>query len=142
MTQESSDFLNIPENNSLSSVDNDIFSESGVVSKSLEEFDRNDINNQDTKKSTTAQVRLNFNHLRHITYELGLIKLCWPEIGQPIFENRNNFPKSYMINNNKEKVLLLYAENFRVQFCNKYPKRKPLFLACKNECGIQVSSNY
>lgn len=136
MMEENSDFLHIAENHSSFSADKNIFSESGV---SQLEFDKHDINNDDNQKSTTAKVKLNFNQLQHIIYELGLIKLCWPEIDQQTFENRTNFPKSYVINNDKEKVLLLYAENFRVQFCNKCPKRKPLFLACENECGIQVS---
>lgn len=34
-------------------------------------------------------------------------------------------------------MLLLYAENFRRQFWEKYPQRKPPILAIQNECGVQ-----
>lgn len=79
------------------------------------------------------------DHLKMIAQELGLIKLCWPDLTDVTFENRTNFPESYLKNSSKEKLLLLYAENFRRQFCFKFPDRKPLFLACDNECGMQVS---
>lgn len=79
------------------------------------------------------------DHLKMIAQELGLIKLCWPDLSDVTFEDRTNFPESYLKNSGKERLLLLYAENFRRQFCFKYPDRKPLFLACDNECGMQVS---
>ncbi|KAH1000809.1 hypothetical protein HUJ04_013094 [Dendroctonus ponderosae] len=79
------------------------------------------------------------DYLKVIAQELGLIKLCWPELTDVTFEDRTNFPDSYLKNSRKEKLLLLYAENFRRQFCCKFPNRKPLFLACDNECGLQVS---
>lgn len=79
------------------------------------------------------------DYLKVIGQELGLIKLCWPELSDVAFEDRTNFPDSYLKNSCKEKLLLLYAENFRRQFCCKFPNRKPLFLACDNECGLQVS---
>lgn len=53
---------------------------------------------------------------------------------------RTEFPESYYSNSDKEKVALLYAENFRRQFSTVYPNRKLLFLATENECGVQVSS--
>ncbi|CAG9833171.1 unnamed protein product [Diabrotica balteata] len=81
-------------------------------------------------------VDLTHEHLKEIGYELGLIKLCWPEILEPYFEDRTNFPVRYIKNNEKEKLILLYAENFRKQFSFKYPERKPLLLAVENECGI------
>ncbi|KAH1006641.1 hypothetical protein HUJ05_007353 [Dendroctonus ponderosae] len=77
------------------------------------------------------------DYLKVIAQELGLIKLCWPELIDVTFEDRTNFPDSYLKNSRKEKLLLLYAENFRRQFCCKFPNRKPLFLACDNECGLQ-----
>ncbi|XP_075223925.1 coiled-coil domain-containing protein lost boys [Lycorma delicatula] len=48
-----------------------------------------------------------------------------------------NYPESYKRNTSKEKLLLLYAENFRRQFTTKYKQRKPLYLAVENECGLQ-----
>ncbi|XP_066249552.1 dynein regulatory complex subunit 7 [Euwallacea similis] len=77
------------------------------------------------------------HHLKIIAEELGLIKLCWPDLSDVTFEDRSNFPETYLRNSDKEKLLLLYTENFRRQICFKYPDRKPLFLACDNECGIQ-----
>ncbi|KAJ8968661.1 hypothetical protein NQ314_002184 [Rhamnusium bicolor] len=92
----------------------------------------------DAPRILPEPIDLTLDHLKEITYELGLIKLCWPEITDPVFEDRTNFPSSYLKNSDKEKLVLLYAENFRRQFCFKYPNRKPLFLASENECGMQV----
>ncbi|CAH1954858.1 unnamed protein product [Acanthoscelides obtectus] len=91
----------------------------------------------DAPRYLPEPVDLTLDHLKDIAYELGLIKLCWPEIIDPYFEERTSFPKSYVENSDKEKVLLVYTENFRRQFSHKYPNRKPLFLACENECGMQ-----
>ncbi|XP_050298709.1 dynein regulatory complex subunit 7 [Anthonomus grandis grandis] len=77
------------------------------------------------------------DYLKMICNELGLIKLYWPNLTEVTFEDRSNFPENYLRNTDKEKCLLLYAENFRRQFCHKFPNRKPLFLACDNECGVQ-----
>lgn len=115
--------------------------QSDIFDQLNEEIEQSE-NDQDDRDFKSEPVSLNFDHLKHIIYELGLIKLCWPEITQSYCEERENFPESYFSNNEKEKVLLLYAENFRLQFCNKYPNRKPLFLACENECGIQVSVSF
>lgn len=82
---------------------------------------------------------LNSHHVKDVVHKLGLIKLCWPDISQYHFANKGGFPESYISNSEKEKVLLLYAENFRLQFSQMYPSRRPLFLVCENECGIQVS---
>ncbi|KAK6635809.1 hypothetical protein RUM44_001063 [Polyplax serrata] len=76
-------------------------------------------------------------HLEDIAHDLGLIKLCWNDVPQVDYEERMHYPLSYLKNNEKEKLLLWYSENFRQQFCEKYPDRRPLLLACDNECGIQ-----
>ncbi|GLH07723.1 Coiled-coil domain-containing protein 135 [Gryllus bimaculatus] len=72
--------------------------------------------------------------LKNIANELGLIHLCWP-LQAP--EDAKKFPPSYYENNSKEKLILLYAENFRQQFHFIFPDRKPLLLAADNECGLQ-----
>ncbi|KAK7870669.1 hypothetical protein R5R35_009838 [Gryllus longicercus] len=72
--------------------------------------------------------------LKNIANELGLIHLCWP-LQAP--EDAKKFPPSYYENNSKEKLTLLYAENFRQQFHFIFPDRKPLLLAADNECGLQ-----
>lgn len=92
----------------------------------------------DQPRALPDPIELTLEHLKQISYELGLIKLCWPEITDPVFEGRTNFPESYLKNSDKEKLLLLYTENFRQQFCYKYPNRQPLVLACENECGLEV----
>lgn len=93
----------------------------------------------DAPRELLPPVDITFAHLKQIRDELGIITLCWPEIKDPKFEGRVKFPPSYLRNSNKEKLLLLWAENFRRQFVHKYPNRKPLFLAADNECGQKVS---
>lgn len=95
----------------------------------------------DVQRELQEPLDITLKDLKQISEELGLIKLCWPELSEVNFEDRTNFPDTYLKNSNKEKLLLLYAENFRRQFCYKYPERKPLLLACDNECGMQVSEH-
>jgi len=49
-----------------------------------------------------------------------------------------NFPESYRVNSNKEKLALSYAENFRKQFVHLYRDRKPLFLNPLNELQVEA----
>jgi len=49
----------------------------------------------------------------------------------------SEYPDSYKENNNKENLLLAYAENFRRQYMHLFRDRKPLFLNPLNECGIE-----
>lgn len=95
----------------------------------------------DAPRDLPEPAELTVEILKQIDTELGIITLCWPELQDVVFENRRNFPKSYLENNDKEKLLLLYAENFRRQFQYRYPTRKPLLLASDNECGLQVCLN-
>lgn len=83
-------------------------------------------------------VGVTIDDIKKISAELGIVSLCWPEIKDPYFEGRTQFPETYYTNNDKERVVLLFAENFRRQFKHNYPKRNPILLACDNECGIQV----
>lgn len=46
-------------------------------------------------------------------------------------------PESYRNNTQKEELLLQYVANFRRQFEDLYPKRKPLMLCPRNECGMR-----
>ncbi|KAF5280263.1 hypothetical protein FQR65_LT03071 [Abscondita terminalis] len=79
---------------------------------------------------------LTLDHVKQIQNELGIITLCWPDIENPEFENRVDFPESYVKNSNKEKLLLLYTENFRQEFSKLHPGRNPCYFACRNEVGI------
>lgn len=75
--------------------------------------------------------------LRQIGEKLGRIYTCFPQQNATEFEGRTEFPQSYLTLSLKEKLLLLFAENFRRQFREKYPHRKPLVYCLLNECGIQ-----
>lgn len=76
--------------------------------------------------------------LKEIVSQLGLIHTNFPENKSPEFEGRTVFPSSYNTLSPKERLLLLFAENFRRQFNELYPERLPLVLAVANECGVQV----
>lgn len=78
--------------------------------------------------------------LKEIVTQLGLIHTNFPENESPEFEGRTVFPSSYNTLSPKERLLLLFAENFRRQFNELYPVRLPLVLAVANECGVQVCS--
>lgn len=80
---------------------------------------------------------ITLDKLRDLNDELGVIYTCFKDNHNPEFEGRTKFPKSYNTLSPKEKILLLYAENLRRQFKEKYPKRRPLVLACYNECKVQ-----
>lgn len=73
--------------------------------------------------------------LKDLNDEFGTIYTCFPE-------SRNNrefsyLPESYFTLSPKEKLLLLFAENFRRQFKEHYSHRRPLVLAVENECQVQ-----
>lgn len=77
--------------------------------------------------------------LRQVQRELCLVKLCWPDV--PITKDLyvRSLPDTYRRVSDKERLLLWYAENFRRQIHAKDASRRPLLLACENECGVQVS---
>lgn len=73
--------------------------------------------------------------LKELNNEFGTIYTCFPENRDE--EKFAHLPKSYFTLSPKEKLLLLFAENFRRQFKELYPKRRPLVLAVENECQVQ-----
>lgn len=75
--------------------------------------------------------------LQEINNRTGRIHICFPQQKGVEFEGRTDFPLSYTTLSLKEKLLLLFAENFRRQFKEKHPHRKPLILCLLNECGVQ-----
>lgn len=93
----------------------------------------------DAPRELPEPIELTLDHVKQIQSELGIIILCWPDIKNAHFEGRVNFPEEYTKNTEKEKFLLLYTENFRRQFVDKFPHRKPLLLAAPNEVGLMVS---
>ena len=46
-------------------------------------------------------------------------------------------PESYRNNTHKEELMLQYVANFQRQFEDLYPKRRPLMLCPRNECGMR-----
>ena len=48
-----------------------------------------------------------------------------------------DYPKKYKTNTKHEKAALDLAENYRLQYENLFPSRSPLFIAPKNEAGIE-----
>lgn len=93
----------------------------------------------DAPRELPPPIDLTQDLVKQIQNELGIITLCWPDVEKPSFEKRASFPESYIKNSDKEKLLLLYTENFRRQFARLHPHRKPLLLACPNEVGMVVS---
>ncbi|XP_037947146.1 coiled-coil domain-containing protein lobo [Teleopsis dalmanni] len=68
---------------------------------------------------------------------IGRIDLSFPETTQEFANTAECYLPSYYTHSSKERLILLYAENFRRQFCFLFPKRRPLVLAPYNECNIQ-----
>lgn len=77
--------------------------------------------------------------VKRASEQIGIIYTSFPESKHPDFEEFDDFPISYSTINTKERLLILFAENFRRQYCVLYPKRKPPVLAVNNECGVQVN---
>ncbi|XP_070159525.1 dynein regulatory complex subunit 7 [Polyergus mexicanus] len=84
-----------------------------------------------------SEIRCTEEILRQVQRELCLIKLCWSDI--PITKDlyAQSLPDTYRRVDNKERLLLWYAENFRRQIHARDANRRPLLLACENECGVQ-----
>uniref|UniRef100_A0A0K8WHD9 Coiled-coil domain-containing protein lobo n=1 Tax=Bactrocera latifrons TaxID=174628 RepID=A0A0K8WHD9_BACLA len=68
---------------------------------------------------------------------VGHIDLTFTETANEFANSPQCYPPSYYTLSPKERILLLYAENFRKQFVTLYPDRRPLVLALANECNIQ-----
>lgn len=74
--------------------------------------------------------------LKEIRNSLGIIDLSFTPV--PSDEFVNVFPVTYYSWTEKEQLLLVFAENFRRQFNERYKWRPSLLMAPRNECGIQV----
>lgn len=140
---ESNNKMSIRKNLPVKSRESEIFD----VPKSEEEWlvseqeDNTSITSKtiDEIPSTGDRMLITQGMLDRVHRQLGLIELCWPKInGNKENVYFNNLPESYSVVSNKEKLLLWYAENFRKQYHMVYKDRKPLLLACKNECDVQV----
>lgn len=73
-------------------------------------------------------------------FQIGRIDLSFPETIDEFKDSVHCYPPSYYTLSPKERLLLLYAENFRHQFVVQNTKRRPLVLAIPNECNVQVTT--
>ncbi|XP_051166732.1 dynein regulatory complex subunit 7 isoform X2 [Leptopilina boulardi] len=113
------------------------------------ESDKIDYETKEKEQVDLKSVKITEETLKRICQQLCLIKLGFPskvELDQKSSSSSSSssfssylklVPETYSQNSEKEKVLLWYAENFRRQFHYIYRNRKPLLMACDNECGIQ-----
>ncbi|EDW66467.2 coiled-coil domain-containing protein lobo isoform X1 [Drosophila virilis] len=69
--------------------------------------------------------------------QIGKIDLSFPETTEEFQDSPQCFPPSYYTLSSKERLLLLYAENFRKQFVLSHPRRRAMVLALPNECKVQ-----
>ncbi|KAI8121788.1 Coiled-coil domain-containing protein lobo [Lucilia cuprina] len=117
--------------------------------KSIEEaqheavrLDYMDAKNADIKEAR-YEVEDKFDDLDNETvqnkdsYQVGRIDLSFPETVEEFKDSIHCYPPSYYTISAKERLLLLYAENFRHQFVINNSKRRPLVLALPNECNVQ-----
>lgn len=70
----------------------------------------------------------------HAKNDVGRISL---EFIDADAEQFSEYPDTYYTFSARERLLLIFTENFRRKFVSTYPERKPLVLAIPNECGIQ-----
>lgn len=66
--------------------------------------------------------------------DTGRISLAFID-GDP--NENSEYPLTYYSFSAKERLLLIFTENFRRQFIHDFPNRKPIVLAIPNECEIQ-----
>lgn len=69
--------------------------------------------------------------------DLENISVSSPSVNISIQHHDGDYPQSYKENTEKEKYMLTCCENFQRQYSHLYRDRKSLFLAPRNECGIQ-----
>lgn len=82
--------------------------------------------------------QMNAAAVQRATAKIGRIHISFPEYPDTSFEGRTDFPRTYRTLSPKERLLLLFAENFRQQFGERYAHRSPPILAVCNECEVQV----
>ncbi|KYN03615.1 hypothetical protein ALC62_05486 [Cyphomyrmex costatus] len=134
-------FLESTSDNQIISTMNDIMT--NVAAKNRLDFDdlhsssldKRPEDEHDIEKSSSTVEEI----LQQVQRELCLIKLCWPDVSimtEDLYVR--SLPNTYRYVSDKERLLLWYAENFRRQFHAKYANRRPMLLACENECRVQI----
>lgn len=103
------------------------------------ESDSDDDANVDAHKVHVVATTVTPEAVGRAAQRNGIIQTSFPE--QPDddhrFDDIGPFAESYRTLNAQERLLLLFAENFRQQYSQRCPTRRPLVLAPANECGVQ-----
>uniref|UniRef100_A0A1A9W7D8 Probable deoxycytidylate deaminase n=1 Tax=Glossina brevipalpis TaxID=37001 RepID=A0A1A9W7D8_9MUSC len=68
---------------------------------------------------------------------IGRIDMAFPETTEEFADSELCYPPSYYTLSPKERLILLYVENFRHQYIINNPNRRPLVMALPNECKVQ-----
>lgn len=87
------------------------------------------------QETITPPEPITMEKLKEVNAKSGMIYTCFPE-GRNKAEY-SNLSESYFTLSPKEKLVLVFAENFRRQYKELFPKRRPLVLAVENECHVQ-----
>lgn len=93
--------------------------------------------NQSVEKSAESEINEiieNHENAARLAKNRGRISLNFID-GEAV--DHPDYPNSYYTFSAKERLLLIYAENIRREFCATHPNRSSLILAIPNECGIQ-----
>lgn len=78
---------------------------------------------------------ITLDKLKDINAKSGMIYTCFPEARDN--PDYLHLPESYFTLSPKEKLVLVFAENFRRQYKELFPTRRPLVLVVENECHVQ-----
>ncbi|XP_037717570.1 coiled-coil domain-containing protein lobo [Drosophila subpulchrella] len=114
--------------------------------KEIDESRRSQVTESDFDDEMEGEYEAEMEEMRSSEFSLsegeaalniGKIDLSFPETIEEFENSPQCYPPSYYTLSPKERLLLLYAENFRKQLVLSYPKRRAMVLALPNECKVQ-----
>ncbi|KAH8363363.1 hypothetical protein KR084_009071 [Drosophila pseudotakahashii] len=114
--------------------------------KEIDELRRSQVSESDFADEMEGEYEAEMEEMRESEFSLsegeaslniGKIDLSFPETIEEFENSPQCYPPSYYTLSPKERLLLLYAENFRKQLVLSYPKRRAMVLALPNECKVQ-----
>lgn len=108
--------------------------ESEVIIRTISESDESDGCKESVRISDND---LSFENAIDAHNDIGRISLEFADADATMDTLFSEYPSSYYTFSAKERLLLIFTENFRRHFISTYPDRKRLVLAVSNECGIQ-----
>ncbi|XP_073835031.1 coiled-coil domain-containing protein lost boys [Musca autumnalis] len=89
---------------------------------------------QEAEECSDKQIDAGYSE---VNMDIGRIDISFSEAGFDDYNDQHCYPPSYYTLSPKERLLLLYAENFRHQFFITNLNPRPLVLALPNECNVQ-----